>query len=104
MADARRTDPQVVARVRALAPAHTATYIADQLNQEGWLAGLGGSFTASKVEWIRAAYDIPLECPEGPGFCPSGQGGDGRYSALAAAELLHVNVSTVADWCNERRG
>jgi len=103
VADARRTDPQVVARVRALAPAHTATHIADQLNQEGWRAGLGGSFTASKVEWIRAAYDIPLECPEGPGFCPSGQRGDGRYSALAAAELLNVNVSTIADWCNTGR-
>src|SRR6266700_418007 len=92
VADARRTDPQVVARVRALAPAHTARHIAGQLNQEGWRAGLGGSFTASKVEWIRAAYDIPLECPEGPGFCPSGQRGDGRYSALAAAELLNVSV------------
>src|SRR5258706_79122 len=103
VADARRTDPQVIARVRALAPMHTATHIADQLNQEGWHAGLGGSFTASKVEWIRAAYDIPLECPEGPGFCPSGQRGDGRYSALAAAELLNVNVSTIADWCNTGR-
>jgi hypothetical protein len=62
--------------------------------------GLGGSFTASKVDWIRVAYSIPLACPEGPGFCPSGQRGDGRYSALAAAELLNVNVSTIADWCN----
>ena len=65
--------------------------------------GLGGSFTASKVDWIRIAYDIPLDCPEGPGFCPSGQPGDGRYSALAAAELLNVNVSTIADWCNAGR-
>jgi Recombinase zinc beta ribbon domain len=102
-ADARRTDPQVVARVRELAPIYTATQIADRLNQEGWRAGLGGSFTASKVDWIRIAYDIPLDCPEGPGFCPSGQRGDGRYSALAAAELLNVNVSTIADWCNAGR-
>jgi DNA invertase Pin-like site-specific DNA recombinase len=102
-ADARRTDPQVVARVRELAPIYTATQIADRLNQEGWRAGLGGSFTASKVDWIRIAYDIPLDCPEGPGFCPSGQRGDGRYSALAAAELLNVNVSTITDWCNAGR-
>ena len=102
-ADARRTDPQVVARVRELAPIYTATQIADRLNQEGWRAGLGGSFTASKVDWIWAAYDIPLDCPEGPGFCPSGQRGDGRYSALAAAKLLNVNVSTIADWCNAGR-
>jgi len=100
VADARRTDPQVIARVRELAPTHTATQIATLLNEEGFRAGLGGSFTASKVEWIRAAYDISLDCPEGPGFCPSGQRGDGRYSALAAAELLNVNVSTIADWCN----
>ena len=100
VADARRTDPQVIARVRELAPTHTATHIATLLNEEGLRAGLGGSFTASKVEWIRAAYNIPLDCPEGPGFCPSGQRGDGRYSVLAAAELLNVNVSTIADWCN----
>ncbi len=103
VADARRTDAQVVARVRALAPTHTATQIALLLNEEGLHPGLGGSFTASKVDWIRAAYDIPLDCPEGPGFCPSGQRGDGRYSALAAAELLNVNVSTIADWCNSGR-
>ncbi len=103
VADARRTDPQVVTRVRQLAPAHTARHIAALLNEEGFHSGLGGSFTASKVEWIRAAYDIPLDCPEGPGFCPSGQRGDGRYSALTAAELLNVNVSTIADWCNAGR-
>jgi hypothetical protein len=103
VADARRTDPQVVARVRELAPTHTATHIADQLTQEGWRAGLGGCFTASKVDWIRAAYDIPLDCPDSPGFCPGGQRGDGRYSALAAAALLNVNVSTIADWCNSGR-
>ena len=71
-ADARRTDPQVVARVRELAPICTATQIADRLNQEGWRAGLGGSFTASKVDWIRIAYDIPLDCPEGLASVPVG--------------------------------
>jgi hypothetical protein len=98
--EVRQTDPQVIARVRELAPTHTASQIANLLNEEGLRAGMGGSFTASKVDWIRAAYQIPLACPEGPGFCPTGQRGDGRYSALAAAELLNVNVSTIADWCN----
>ena len=98
--EVRQTDPQVVARVRELAPTQTATQIANRLNEEGLRAGMGGSFMASKVDWIRAAYQIPLACPEGPGFCPTGQRGDGRYSALAAAELLNVNVSTIADWCN----
>ncbi len=98
--EVRQTSPQVVARVRELARTHTATQIANLLNEEGLCSGLGSSFTASKVDWIRAAYQIPLACPEGPGFCPTGQRGDGRYSALAAAELLNVNVSTIADWCN----
>jgi DNA invertase Pin-like site-specific DNA recombinase len=98
--EVRQTNQEVVARVRELAPTHTATQIANLLNEEGLRPGLGGSFTASKVDWIRAAYHIPLACPEGPGFCPSGQRGDGRYSALAAAELLNVNVWTIADWCN----
>lgn len=103
VADARRTNPEVVARVRELAPTHTATQIALLLNEEGWHPGVGGSFTASKVEWIRAASGIPLACPEGPGFCLTGQRGDGRSSALAAAELLNVNVSTIADWCTSGR-
>lgn len=98
--EVRQTSPLVVARVQELAPTHTATQIATLLNEEGLRPGLSGSFTASKVDWIRAAYHIPLACPEGPGFCPTGQRGDGRYSALAAAELLNVNVSTIADWCN----
>ena len=96
----RQTSPHVVERVREWSATHTATQIANRLNEEGLHPGLGGSFTASKVDWIRIAYHIPLACPEGPGFCPTGQRGDGRYSALAAAELLNVNVSTIADWCN----
>src|SRR5260370_3165969 len=69
------------------------------LNVEGVLAGMGGSFTVSKIEWIRYAYHIPAGCPERPKAVPTGQRGDGRYSARAAAELLNVNVSTIADWC-----
>ncbi len=98
--EVRQTDQEVVARLQELAPTHTATQIADLFNEQGLRPGMGGSFTASKVDWIRAAYHIPLDCPEGPGFCPTGQRGDGRYSALAAAERLNVNVSTIAEWCN----
>jgi hypothetical protein len=64
---------------------------------------MGATLTASKVAWIRHAYQIPLECPERPYVASTGQRGDGRYSALAAAELLNVNVSTIADWCNAGR-
>ena len=97
--DARRTNPAVVDRVRILAANHTDEQIAPLLNQEGYVPGLGGSFTANKVYWIRYAYCIPSGCPQAPGACPEGQRGDGRYSARAAAERLNVDVSTIADWC-----
>lgn len=95
----RQTSLQVVERVRALAPTHTDAQIAAQLNEEGERAGMGGIFTASKVEWIGSAYHIPLACPERPSAAPTGQRGDGRYSAKAAASLLNVDVSTIALWC-----
>jgi len=101
--DRRRTAPAVVARVRELAPSHSDSQIAAVLNQEGVAPGLGGTFTASKVGWIRYAYGIRSGCPEAPGASPSGQRGDGRYSARAAAHLLNVDVSTIADWCSAGR-
>jgi len=95
----RQTSPQVVERVRELSPTHTNAQIAAILNEEGERAGMGGSLTVSKIEWIRYAYHIPAGCPERPKAAPTGQRGDGRYSAKAAAELLNVDVSTIADWC-----
>jgi hypothetical protein len=101
--EACRTNPAVVDRVRELAPTHTDRQIAKVLNQDEFTPGMGGSFTASKVQWVRYAYHIPTGCPEGPAACPGGQRGDGRYSARAAAELLNVNVSTIAEWCKSDR-
>ena len=94
-----QTSQQVVSRVRELAPTHPDTQIAARLNAEGAVAGKGGTFTASKVEWIRYAYAIPLCCPERPSAARTGQRGDGRYSAQAAADVLNVDVSTIAEWC-----
>src|SRR5262245_58691188 len=101
--DRRRTPPAVIARIRMLAPHHTDSQIATRLNHEGATPGLGGTFTASKVAWIRYVYAIPAGCPEAPGACPDGQRGDGRYAAQAAAQLLNVDVSTIADWCRTGR-
>jgi hypothetical protein len=95
----RQTRAQVVDRVRELSPMHTNAQIAAVLNEEGEQAGMGGSFTVSQIEWIRYAYHIPAGCPERPKAAPTGQRGDGRSSARAAADLLNVNVSTIADWC-----
>jgi len=99
----RQTSPQVVEHVRELSPTHTNAQIAALLNEEGERAGMGGSFTASKIEWIRYAYHIPAGCPERHKATPTGQRGDGRYSARAAADLLNVDVSTIADWCKTGR-
>jgi hypothetical protein len=95
----RRTAPAVIERLKQLSRDHTDIGIAECLNHEGYRSGQGGTFTASKVNWLRYAYGIQSGCPLGPAACPHGQRGDGRYSAQAAAELLNVTVSTIADWC-----
>jgi DNA invertase Pin-like site-specific DNA recombinase len=97
--DARRTPATVVDRVRILAADHTDRQIADQLNNEGCQSGRGGSFTPSKVQWIRYVHGIGSGCPEGPAACAAGKRGDGRCSAQAAAKALNVDVSTIAAWC-----
>ena len=98
-ADAKRTSPAVVTRVCELALTQTDEQIAEQLNTENFRSGSGRTFTTSKVQWIRFVYHIKSDCPHGPAACPTGQRGDGRYSARAAAALLNVNVSTIAHWC-----
>ncbi len=95
----RRTAPEVIERIRQLARDHTDMQIAERLNLEGSRSGQGGAFTANKVDWLRYVYGIKSGCPLGPAACPTGQRGDGRYSAQAAAEQLNVSVSTIADWC-----
>lgn len=99
----RRTDPKIVEQVRQLATVHNDYEIAARLNERGFTSGAGGTFTKSKVSWIRYAYEIPSQCADWPGLYPSGQRGDGRYSAKAAAELLNVSVSTIAEWCRAGR-
>jgi DNA invertase Pin-like site-specific DNA recombinase len=97
--DASRTPAVVVERVRVLAVDHNDRQTADCLNEQGWKTGRGGSFTASKVQWIRYVHGIANGCPEGPATCARGERGDGRCSAQAAAKALNVDVSTIAAWC-----
>ena len=77
----------------------SGTVLAEQLNTEGWRSGRGGSFTASKVQWVRYVHGIASGCPEGPAACPRSERGDGRCSAQVAAKALNVDVSTIAAWC-----
>jgi Recombinase zinc beta ribbon domain/Recombinase len=95
----RRTAPEVSERLEQLSREHTDIGLAECLKQEGYRSGQGGAFTASKVNGLRYAYSLQRGCPLGPAACPSGQRGDGRYSAQAAAARLNVSVYTIADGC-----
>jgi DNA invertase Pin-like site-specific DNA recombinase len=97
--EAVKTALEVVTRIRALAPDHSDTHLAQQLNQEGFKPGRDGQFTRGKISWIRGVHHIPTGCPDNPAGLGNQPRGDGRYSARAVAELLNVTVSTVADWC-----
>ena len=97
--EVRRTDPAVVARIRVLAPEHTDRQIAALLDQEGFRSGTGSRFTQNIVTQLRYTYSIVSGCPEAPAACAGGYRADGRCSSKTAAEMLNVNVSTIADWC-----
>ena len=99
----RRTPAAVVARIRDLAPTHSDPEIAAVLEEEGHQPGLGGVFTAAKVQWVRWRYGLPRSRPARPAARSERPRADGRYSARAAAELLNVDVGTIADWCRAGR-
>jgi hypothetical protein len=98
--EVRRTDPAIVARVKVLVLEHTDRQIAALLNQEGFRSGTGSRFTQRIVAQLRYGYSIKSGCPEAPSACDGDYRADGRCSAKTAAEMLNVNVSTIADWCH----
>lgn len=98
-ADAKRPSPVVVTHVRELALTQTEEQIAVQLNTEHVRSGSGATFTTSKVQWIRFVSHTKSGSPPGPAACPTGQRGDGRYRARAAAALLNVHGSPIAHRC-----
>ncbi|UCC38633.1 MAG: recombinase family protein [Candidatus Aminicenantes bacterium] len=57
--DKWRYSPNIVERVKALAPALTGSQIAERLNKEGLRSAKGKPFNKSIVDWIRYKYDIP---------------------------------------------
>lgn len=97
--DQRRTTQGVIERLRELGSVHTDAQMATILNQEGYTPGLGGQFTQKKVQWIRWRYHMPKQGVKQEAGPPLVLCDEGRYSARAAAELLNVDVGTIADWC-----
>jgi hypothetical protein len=73
--------------------------IAEILDREGFRSGTGHRFTTNIVKQLRYSYSIPSGCPDGPVASAEGYRADGRCSSKVAAELLKVNVSTIAAWC-----
>jgi hypothetical protein len=97
--DIWRTDPAVLARIRELAATHTDAEIAAVLTADGYRAGRGGPITRATVEWLRWRYTPVRRHGHPPTARPAPCRREGRYSARAAADLLNVDVSTIADWC-----
>jgi len=95
----QRTAPAVIERIRQLAPTHTDHQIAEILNQEGFTTGKKLPFIPNRVQWVRHTHGIALGPSKRPDAYPNGQREDGRYTARATAELLNVDVSTIAAWC-----
>jgi len=95
----QRTAPAVIERIRQLAPSHTDHQIAEILNQEGLTTGKKLPFIPNRVQWVRHTHGIALGPSKRPDAYPNGQREDGRYTARATAELLNVDVSTIAAWC-----
>ena len=95
----QRTAPAVIERIRQLAPTHTDHQIAEILNQEGFTTGKKLPFIPNRVQWVRHTHGIALGPSKRPDAYPNGQREDGRFTARATAELLNVDVSTIAAWC-----
>jgi hypothetical protein len=87
-ADARRTPPHIVELVRqfdaTISNDHAAT-----LNAAGYRSGLGRTFTAKAVQWIRHAYCAPTP---GPHYH------DGEISVAETAARLGVSIGVVYNW------
>ena len=62
--EARRTDRAVIEPVRQLADRSTDAQGTEHLDAQGFLPGMGGRFTADKVQWIRYAYPISSDGPQ----------------------------------------
>jgi hypothetical protein len=97
--DVRRTNSAAVARLRALAADTPDRQIAEILDREGFRSGTGHRFTTNIVKQLRYSYSIPSGCPDRPIAPTQGHRADGRCSTKVAADLLQVNVSTIAAWC-----
>ncbi len=67
IADRMRYSPEILERVRELAPNHSNKQLAERLNAEGHQSSSGKPFSASMISWIRYRYQIPKAELKQPG-------------------------------------
>jgi DNA invertase Pin-like site-specific DNA recombinase len=90
------TEPEVVERVRQLAPTIPDHQIAAHLNADGIRTKTDKEWTFRRVTSLRKTYDIPTGCPLNTRHTHTR--GDGLVSTTAAARMLKVSPSLIQFW------
>jgi DNA invertase Pin-like site-specific DNA recombinase len=95
-----RTPAAATTRLRELANEGLRDeQMADALNAEGFVTGMGMAWTSWAVKWARRSEDIDRHYKDLPRCSPlPARHPDGRYSIRGAAEQLGVSVDQVRRW------
>ena len=91
--DTTRTPPATIVLITRLAPQHTNTEIAAELNATGIQTGKGLPFTDHAVRHIRRAHNIPTTPPPH----------DDRLTVNEIAERLGVSPGVIYDWISHNK-
>jgi len=86
-ADAKRTPSEVIELIKRLAPDHTNTQIAEQLDKAGMRTSTGLPFDEKAIRWLRWRYRIGPSQPR-----------DGELTVTKLAERFGISDGTVYAW------
>jgi hypothetical protein len=95
-----RTPAGATTRLRELAEQGLRDeQMADVLNAEGFVTGMGMAWTSEAVKWARGSEDIDRHYKDLPRCTPLPERHpDGRYSVRGAAQQLGVSIDQVRRW------
>jgi excisionase family DNA binding protein len=88
-----RTPSEVIELIQRLAPDHTNSQIAEQLNAAGMRTGTGLTFHEKTVRWLRSRYQIQTD--------PSQLLGDGELTVTQVADRLGVSRDLIYSWISD---
>ena len=99
----RRTPARAVERIGQLATAgERDDVIADRLNAEGIVTGVGRRWNVWAVRWARQRNGIARVAPDAPRRTPVPERHpDGRYSVFGAAKRFGVSPHVVCRWLRQ---